>query len=137
MCSVARRSRWPTTASAPLVMLMPSSSLMASSWPKQTLLRWSWAFPSGGSTSKQVRMWRPEAIPRLEECFEHPGLRVSASSPERLLAMKILASRARDCPPTSSFSIQHLDVASAGQALALAREIFPEEQVPDRARFAP
>jgi hypothetical protein len=63
--------------------------------------------------SAYVARGKDTNAPRI---FDHPGLRVSAASPEHLLAMKVLAARRRD-------------------ALALCAQIFPDEPVPDRARM--
>ncbi|MBO4141938.1 MULTISPECIES: DUF6036 family nucleotidyltransferase [Micromonospora] len=66
--------------------------------------------------------------------FDHPGLRVAAASPEHLLAMKVLAARRRDAEDIR-FLIDHLGLTSAEQVLDLCAEIFPEEEVPGRARL--
>jgi hypothetical protein len=67
--------------------------------------------------------------------FDHPGLRVSAASPEHLLAMKVLAARRRDADDIRLL-VKHLHLSSVNEVLALCAEIFPEEPVPDRARLA-
>ncbi|MEO3928983.1 DUF6036 family nucleotidyltransferase [Micromonosporaceae bacterium B7E4] len=66
--------------------------------------------------------------------FDHPGLRVAAASPEHLLAMKVLAARRRDAEDIR-FLVEHLGLTSAEQVLRLCAEIFPEEEVPGRARL--
>jgi hypothetical protein len=66
--------------------------------------------------------------------FDHPGLRVSAASPEHLLAMKVLAGRRRDAEDIHVL-VEHLGLTSAAQVLALCAEVFPEEEVPPRARL--
>ncbi|WP_431946033.1 DUF6036 family nucleotidyltransferase [Micromonospora marina] len=71
------------------------------------------------------------AAPRV---FDHPGLRVAAASPEHLLAMKVIAARRRDAEDIR-FLVDHLGLTSAEQVLALCAEIFPEEEVPGRARL--
>jgi len=71
------------------------------------------------------------AAPRV---FDHPGLRVSAASPEHLLAMKVLAARRRDSDDIR-FLIKHLGLTTVGEVLALCTEIFPDEEVPGRARL--
>lgn len=71
------------------------------------------------------------AAPRV---FDHPGLRVSAASPEHLLAMKVLAARRRDAEDIR-FLVEHLHLSSAAEVLALCTEVFPEEEVPARARL--
>jgi hypothetical protein len=71
------------------------------------------------------------AAPRV---FDHPGLRVSAASPEHLLAMKVLAARRRDAEDIR-FLIERLKLTSAEDVLALCRYVFPDEDVPGRARL--
>ncbi|GAA2382205.1 hypothetical protein Cme02nite_53310 [Catellatospora methionotrophica] len=71
------------------------------------------------------------AAPRV---FDHPGLRVSAASPEHLLAMKVLAARRRDADDIR-FLIERLNLTTVEEALALCAEVFPDEQVPARARL--
>ncbi len=66
--------------------------------------------------------------------FDHPGLRVSAASPEHLLAMKVLAARRRDIEDIS-YLVKHLGLSSAGEALAMCAAVFPDEPVPERARM--
>lgn len=66
--------------------------------------------------------------------FDHPGLRVSAASPEHLLAMKVLAARRRDAEDIR-FLVRHLRLSTAEEVLALSAEIFPDEEVPGRARL--
>ncbi|GAA3754603.1 hypothetical protein GCM10022225_44230 [Plantactinospora mayteni] len=66
--------------------------------------------------------------------FDHPGLRVAAASPEHLLAMKVLAARRRDAEDIR-FLVGHLGLTSAEQVLRLCTQIFPEEEVPGRARL--
>jgi hypothetical protein len=66
--------------------------------------------------------------------FDHPGLRVSAASPEHLLAMKVLAARRRDADDIR-FLLKHLGLNSVDEVLALCSEVFPDEEVPARARL--
>jgi hypothetical protein len=66
--------------------------------------------------------------------FDHPGLRVSAASPEHLLAMKVLAARRRDAEDIS-YLVKHLGLSSVAEVLAICSAVFPEEPVPDRARL--
>jgi hypothetical protein len=66
--------------------------------------------------------------------FDHPGLRVSAASPEHLLAMKVLAGRRRDADDVKVL-VAHLGLTSVAQVLALSADVFPEEEVPPRARL--
>ncbi|GAA2527934.1 DUF6036 family nucleotidyltransferase [Winogradskya humida] len=66
--------------------------------------------------------------------FDHPGLRVSAASPEHLLAMKVLAGRRRDADDVKVL-VAHLEFTSVAQVLALCADVFPEEEVPPRARL--
>lgn len=71
------------------------------------------------------------AAPRV---FDHPGLRVAAASPEHLLAMKVLAARRRDADDIR-FLVDRLGLTTAKQVLDLCSEVFPEEEVPGRARL--
>jgi predicted nucleotidyltransferase len=71
------------------------------------------------------------AAPRV---FDHPGLRVSAASPEHLLAMKVLAARRRDGEDIR-FLVERLQLSTVEEVLALCAEIFPDEEVPVRARL--
>ncbi|MFE9202549.1 DUF6036 family nucleotidyltransferase [Micromonospora sp. NPDC007230] len=71
------------------------------------------------------------AAPRV---FDHPGLRVAAASPEHLLAMKVLAARRRDADDIR-FLVKHLRLTTTEQVLNLCAEVFPEEEVPGRARL--
>ncbi|MGY3520765.1 DUF6036 family nucleotidyltransferase [Micromonospora sp. PTRAS2] len=71
------------------------------------------------------------AAPRV---FDHPGLRVTAASPEHLLAMKVLAARRRDAEDIR-FLVEHMGLSNAEDVLRLCAEVFPEEEVPGRARL--
>lgn len=66
--------------------------------------------------------------------FDHPGLRVSAASPEHLLAMKVLAGRRRDADDVKVL-VAHLELTSVAQVLTLCADVFPDEEVPPRARL--
>jgi predicted nucleotidyltransferase len=66
--------------------------------------------------------------------FDHPGLRVSAASPEHLLAMKVLAGRRRDAADVKVL-VAHLELTSVAEVLALCADVFPEEEVPPRSRL--
>jgi hypothetical protein len=66
--------------------------------------------------------------------FDHPGLRVSAASPEHLLAMKVLAGRRRDAEDIRVL-VAHLGLTTVSQVLELSSSVFPEEEVPPRARM--
>jgi len=76
----------------------------------------------------------PGGDPSAPRVFDHPGLRVSAASPEHLLAMKVLAARRRDAEDIR-FLVKHLQLNSAAEVLALCAEIFPDEELPARARL--
>jgi predicted nucleotidyltransferase len=66
--------------------------------------------------------------------FDHPGLRVSAASPEHLLAMKTLAARRRDADDIRVL-VRHLGLTTVAQVLAVCADVFPEEEVPPRAQM--
>src|SRR5262249_5420517 len=76
----------------------------------------------------------PGGDPAAPRVFDHPGLRVSAASPEHLLAMKVLAAREPDAEDLR-FRIRHLGLPSVAGVLALCAEVFPDEEVPPRARL--
>ena len=76
----------------------------------------------------------PGGDPSAPRVFDHPGLRVSAASPEHLLAMKVLAARRRDAEDIR-FLVKHLQFNNAAEVLALCAEIFPDEELPARARL--
>jgi predicted nucleotidyltransferase len=75
----------------------------------------------------------PGGDPAAPRVFDHPGLRVSAASPEHLLAMKVLAARRRDADDVKVL-VKHLGLTNAEQVLSICSEVFPDEPVPDRAR---
>ncbi len=66
--------------------------------------------------------------------FDHPGLRVSAASPEHLLAMKVLAARRRDAEDIR-FLVRHLGLSTPAEVLGLCADVFPDEEVSARARL--
>lgn len=76
----------------------------------------------------------PGGDPAAPHVFDHPGLRVSAASPEHLLAMKVLAARRRDLEDIS-YLVKSLGLSSVSEVLAVCDLVFPEEPVPDRARL--
>jgi hypothetical protein len=63
--------------------------------------------------------------------FDHPGLRVFAASPEHLLAMKAFAARPRDAQDIRQLALL-LNLDSASEVLALVREVFPDQDPPER-----
>lgn len=48
--------------------------------------------------------------------------------------MKVLAARRRDAEDIR-FLVRHLGLANSGEVLALCAEIFPDEEIPGRARL--
>lgn len=76
----------------------------------------------------------PGGDPTAARVFDHPGLRVSAASPEHLLAMKVLAARRRDGEDIQLL-ISTLQLRSVQEVLDLCAEVFPDEPVPERARL--
>jgi hypothetical protein len=67
--------------------------------------------------------------PLAPRVFEHPGLRVSAASPEHLLAMKVLAARRRDVEDIT-FLVGLLGLTTVEQVLTVCAEVFPEDRCP-------
>jgi hypothetical protein len=76
----------------------------------------------------------PGGDPAASRVFDHPGLRVFAASPEHLLAMKAFAARPRDAEDIRQL-VQVLDLHTVDEVLAVVREIFPEEEPPERLRL--
>jgi predicted nucleotidyltransferase len=76
----------------------------------------------------------PGGDPAAPRVFDHPGLRVSAASPEHLLAMKVLAARRRDIEDIS-YLVKHLGLSSTAEVLEVCAAVFPEEPIPDRAKM--
>jgi predicted nucleotidyltransferase len=76
----------------------------------------------------------PGGDPTAPRVFDHPGLRVAAASPEHLLAMKVLAARRRDAEDIR-FLVRHLGLSTTAAVLALCAEVFPDEDIPARARL--
>lgn len=76
----------------------------------------------------------PGGDPAAPHVFDHPGLRVSAASPEHLLAMKVLAARRRDLEDIS-YLVKHLGLSGTVEVLTLCERVFPDEPVPGRARL--
>lgn len=76
----------------------------------------------------------PGGDPSARRVFDHPGLRVSAASPEHLLAMKVLAARRRDADDIRVL-VDHLRLSSVENVLAVCVRVLPDEPVPDRARL--
>jgi hypothetical protein len=73
-------------------------------------------------------------IQRPPECFDHPGLRVFAASPEHLLAMKAFAARPRDAEDIRHLA-QVLSLHTVADVLASVYETFPEQEPPERLRL--
>ena len=76
----------------------------------------------------------PGGDPDAATVFEHRGLRVAAASPRHLLAMKVLAARRRDADDIRVLA-RHLELRDSGEVLAICADIFPDEEVPPRARL--
>lgn len=76
----------------------------------------------------------PGGDPSAPRVFDHRGLRVSVASPRHLLAMKVLAARPQDIEDVHLL-VQHLNLTSAEDIVALTAEIFPDDPVPDRVRL--
>jgi predicted nucleotidyltransferase len=77
----------------------------------------------------------PGGDPEARTTFDHPGLRVSAASPEHLLAMKAIAARRRDLDDLRVL-IGVLGLTTSEQVVAVCRRVFPDEPLADRARLA-
>jgi predicted nucleotidyltransferase len=111
-------------------IFQPHSAVIEEAWnvaEELGLPRW-WL---NDQASVYVARGGDERAPRV---FEHPGLRVSAASPEHLLAMKVLAARRRDVDDIR-FLVDRLGLTGVDAVLSLCAEVFPEEPVPPRARL--
>jgi hypothetical protein len=73
----------------------------------------------------------PGGDPTASHVFDHPGLRAFAASPEHLLAMKAFAARPRDAEDIRQLALL-LNLGSASEVLALVREVFPDQDPPER-----
>ena len=76
----------------------------------------------------------PGGDPDAPRILDRPGLRVTAASPEHLLAMKALAARRRDLDDLRLL-VDHLKLTTADEVMVLCARIFPDEPLPDRARL--
>ena len=69
--------------------------------------------------------------PGKRRVFDHPGLRVMAASPAHIFAMKALAARTRDVDDLRLLA-DIIGVESAGEALHICADFYPDEPVPQR-----
>ncbi|MGH8897957.1 MAG: DUF6036 family nucleotidyltransferase [Egibacteraceae bacterium] len=66
--------------------------------------------------------------------FDHPYLRVQASSAEHLVAMKALAGRQHDLEDLRLL-IDRLGLRSPDEVLRIVADVFPDQALPDRKRM--
>lgn len=82
---------------------------------------------------------RPET--GTQDLPQFDGLRVTAPTPEYLLAMKCMASRVAAGPDDPGdvqdirFLVKRLGLASAAQALSIVARYYPEERIPPRTQY--
>jgi hypothetical protein len=67
--------------------------------------------------------------------LEAPGIRCMAASPERLLAMKVLAARRAQDAGDIRFLANLLGLTGVEQVLAIVAGVFPDLEVNERARL--
>lgn len=72
--------------------------------------------------------------PDVVDWAEYPGLRVQAVTPEYMLAMKALAGRPQDMDDLRVL-IEHLDLPTAADALAIVERHIPERLLTARTRL--
>ena len=72
--------------------------------------------------------------PEATVTFDHPGLRVTATSPRHLLAMKAMAARRRDIEDLRLL-VGRLGLKSAEQVVDVCSAVFPDEELPARAQL--
>ena len=63
--------------------------------------------------------------------FDHPNLRVTAASPERMLAMKVMSARPTDIPDLRML-VEMLEYTTPDQVMATTKSVFPGERLPKR-----
>ncbi|MGH8905120.1 MAG: DUF6036 family nucleotidyltransferase [Egibacteraceae bacterium] len=71
---------------------------------------------------------------RAATVFDHPHLRVQASSGEHLVAMKALAGRQHDLEDLGVL-IDRLGLRSPDEVVRIVADVFPDEPLPDRKRM--
>jgi hypothetical protein len=76
---------------------------------------------------------KPDQQARL--VFEHPGLRVTAASPEHLLVMKILSARRFADFDDAVALLRLLDTKNIQEIESLCEDVFPQEPLSDRSRL--
>ena len=79
-------------------------------------------------------------LPRSEErrgrvVFDHPALRVTAASPERMPAMKVMSGRPRDIPDIRLL-VGILECTTSEEVLETVASIYPDVPVSERSRAA-
>jgi predicted nucleotidyltransferase len=67
--------------------------------------------------------------------IEFPGIAVSVASPEYLLAMKMLATRPREDEEDIKILLRECGITTAAEALALLERMYPDQELPLRAKF--
>ena len=73
--------------------------------------------------------------PRSRVVFDHPCLRVTAASPERMLAMKVRAARPTDIPDLRLL-VKVLGYTTPEEVLATTASVFGDEPLPGRSEAA-
>lgn len=82
--------------------------------------------------NEQVSVYAaPQGDPQAAVTFWHPGLRVSAASPEHLLAMKVIASRRRDADDIQLL-VARLGLTSVQEVVAVCERVFPQQPLARR-----
>ena len=66
--------------------------------------------------------------------FDHPYLRVAATPPQHLLAMKVLAARVLRDGDDLRFLLRHLNITSEAEVWAIVERYFPGTEIPDRSK---
>src|SRR5919197_1116046 len=96
MSSAARPWRWPTTPVVPPATSTQSSRPHGIVLDEARALAQELGLPPWWLNEQASVYVAPGGDPAAKHVFDHPGLRVSAASPEHLVAMKVLAARRRD-----------------------------------------
>lgn len=73
--------------------------------------------------------------PGSKVVFDHPALRVTAASPERMLAMKVMSARLTDIPDIRLL-VEIIGCSTPEEVWAITASVFPDQLPPERAKSA-
>lgn len=86
--------------------------------------------------NEQAAMYFSPHATKGKIVFDHPFLRVTATSPEHLLAMKVLAARSTRDAVDAQRLVTLLNITTADQVVAIVQRFFPtDDPLPIRTRI--